>query len=178
MEAGRTSPRPADGVPRAPRAPEHFQASKKGRAMLTVQHILDKKRGMPVASVAVDESVLDAARIMNERRIGALVVTDEELVVGVFTERDVMNRVVATERMPRQTLVRDVMTTPIAVCRTDTTLGECRSVMKSRRIRHLPVVEEGRLLGIISIGDILEDEWEEQDQTIHLMYEYMHGSHS
>lgn len=143
--------------------------------MLTVQHILDKKQGMPVAWVEADESVLDAAKIMNERRIGALVVKEADRVVGVFTERDVMNRVVATERSPRQTRVRDVMTTPIVCCRCDSTLDECRTTMRQRRIRHLPVVEEGRLLGMISIGDILQDEWEEKDQTIHLLYEYMYG---
>ncbi|MFO0837442.1 MAG: CBS domain-containing protein [Phycisphaerae bacterium] len=144
--------------------------------MPTVQHILTHKGG-EVVRIDQDSSVLDAARLMNERHIGAVVVTRAEKVVGIFTERDILNRVVARERNPAQTRVEEVMTAPVACCDPGTTRAECRAVMKNRRIRHLPVVAEGRLLGIVSIGDILENEGFEQQETIRYLYEYMHGEY-
>lgn len=143
--------------------------------MSTVRNILDGK-GTDVATIAEDASVLDAARMMNQRHIGALVVTRGDKVVGIFTERDVLNRVVAPQRSPADTKVREVMTSPVTVCSHNTTRAECRAVMKNRRIRHLPVVEEDHLVGIVSIGDILEDEGAEQQETIRSLYEYMYLS--
>ncbi len=144
--------------------------------MYTVQHILDKK-GSSVATIDADATVLDAARLMNERRIGALVVTRHDKVIGIFTERDILIRVVASLSSPSTTLVKDVMTTPVACCRRNTTEAECRAVMRKKRIRHLTVVEEDRLVGIISIGDIIEDESTEKDDTIHYLHEYLYGNY-
>ena len=143
--------------------------------MYTVQHILDKKNNAPVATIDADATALDAARLMNERHIGALVVTRRETVIGIFTERDLLNRVIAAQSSPAGTVVKDVMTTPVACCRRDTKEAECRSVMRKKRIRHLPVVEDDRLVGIISIGDIIEDENAEKDETIHYLYDYLYG---
>ncbi len=143
--------------------------------MLTVQHILDKKKSVQVARIGVDDSVLDAARIMNERHIGALIVAEKERVIGIFTERDILNRVVAKQKTPAETIIKDVMTAPVACCKSDTPLTECRSVMKSKRIRHRPVVEKGKLMGMVSIGDILEDEFAEQSETIHYLHDYLYG---
>ncbi len=144
--------------------------------MRTVQHILDKKSG-EVASIEADATVLEAAHRMNQRRIGAVVVTHGEMVIGIFTERDILNRVVAASRPPAETRVRDVMTTPVACCRRDTTVDECRSVMRTRRIRHLPVVEEERLVGIVSIGDLNEDDNAVKDETIYWLKEYLKGEY-
>ncbi len=144
--------------------------------MHTVQHILDKKRG-PVACIDAEATVLDAAKLMNERHIGALVVTRREKLIGIFTERDILNRVVAVQSTPAEAFVKDVMTTPVACCRRKTTEGECRAVMRRKRIRHLPVVEDDRLVGIISIGDIIEDESAEKDETIHYLHEYLYGTY-
>ncbi len=144
--------------------------------MYTVQHILDKK-GSSVATINADATVLNAARLMNERHIGALVVTRHDKVVGIFTERDILNRVVAAQSSPAETLVKDVMTTPVACCRRNTTEAECRAVMRKKRIRHLTVVEEDRLVVIISIGDIIEDESAEKDDTIHYLHEYLYGDY-
>ncbi len=144
--------------------------------MHTVEQILDKK-GSTVTSIDAEATVLDAAKRMNEHRIGALVVTRGEKVVGIFTERDILNRVVAAGRSPTETQVVDVMTAPIACCRRDTTVAECRSVMRGKRIRHLPVVEDDRLLGIISIGDIIEDQNEENEETIQYLHEYLYGGY-
>lgn len=141
--------------------------------MPTVQHILEKK-GNEVVRVRDDANVLEAAQAMNARHIGALVVVRGEKVIGIFTERDVLNRVVALQRDPAATIVSEVMSSPVTVCSPETTRQECRAVMKNRRVRHLPVVDEGTLVGIVSIGDILEDEGAEQAETIRSLYEYMH----
>ncbi len=142
--------------------------------MSSVQTILDAK-GSQVFNVAEDHTVLDAAHAMNEHRVGALVVTRSEKVVGIFTERDILNRVVAAGRDPSRTLVREVMSTPVACCTPETTHDECRTVMRTQRIRHLPVVQEERLVGIISIGDVLAAVEASQGQTIRYLYEYMYG---
>lgn len=140
----------------------------------TVQDILDRK-GHKVVHIDADANVLDAAELMNQNRIGGLVVTRGEKVVGIFTERDILCRVVAAGRDPAQTRVYDVMTAPVAVCAPDTTRAECRAVMRDRRIRHLPVVQDEQLVGIVSIGDILADAEAEQQQTIRYLHEYLYG---
>jgi len=143
--------------------------------MPNVQAILNMK-GSHVFSIPEDQTVLTAAHTMNQHRVGALVVTRAEKVIGIFTERDVLCRVVATGCDPAQTLVKDVMSTPVACCTPDTTHDECRAAMRNRRIRHLPVVHEGRLVGIVSIGDVLAALEAVQGQTIRYLYEYMYGA--
>lgn len=142
--------------------------------MATIRTILERKP-QGVLSVDADATVLAAAELMNQHHVGALVVTHGDKVVGIFSERDVLNRVVACQRDPAGTRVREVMSAPVAVCAPSTLIAECRSVMRHRRIRHLPVVEEGQLVGMISIGDILEDNEAKQTETIRYLYEYMHG---
>jgi CBS domain-containing protein len=142
--------------------------------VLTAQSILDKK-GSEVATVRSDQTVLEAARFMNDRRIGALVVLDGDRVVGIFTERDILTRVVAGGQPPDKTPVRAVMTTPMACCRRETKLSECKSIMTQKRIRHLPVVEEGKLYGMISSGDIMASEVSDQQATIEYLHEYLYG---
>ncbi len=142
--------------------------------MPTVQSVLERK-GADVATITREESVLQAARLMNQRRIGALVVTEGDRAVGIFTERDVLNRIVAAQLPPGTTRVGEVMTAPMACCRRATPLSECRSVMTARKIRHLPVVEDGQLYGIVSIGDILAAESAQQAHTIEYLHEYLHG---
>lgn len=142
--------------------------------MSTVQSILEHK-GRTVHRVAEDETVLRAAGLMNDARVGALVVTRGESVVGIFTERDILCRVVAAQRDPARTRVGEVMTAPVACCTPDTTLQECRNVMRARRIRHIPVVDEGRLMGIVSIGDLNEAAAAHQEETIRYLHEYLYG---
>ena len=132
-------------------------------------------RTNPVASVGTAESVADAAKKMKERHIGALVVTDGQTVVGIFTERDVLYRVVADGKDPGSTLIEEVMTSPVACCSSDTTLAECRNVMRSKKIRHLPVVDDKNLAGIVSLRDLIDQEIDEQQNTIHYLNEYLYG---
>ncbi len=141
--------------------------------MPTARDIIAKKP-KDVAIIDEEATVMEAAKIMSDRHIGSLVVGRLEKVVGIFTERDVLNRVVARHRDPLETIVKDVMTTPVACCQPTTKVAECRSVMTNKRIRHLPVVEENRLVGMISSGDILALEHGEQQKTIEYLFEYLH----
>ncbi len=143
--------------------------------MATVRDILAKK-GRQVWSIGGEATVLEAARFMTERKIGALLVLDGEHIAGMFSERDILQRVVAEGRDPAHTTVRDVMTVEVACCTPDTSLEEARGAMKNRRIRHLPVVDgDERLLGLISIGDLNAFQVADQEQTIFLLNEYLYG---
>jgi CBS domain-containing protein len=143
--------------------------------MATVSDILAVK-GSHVLTIGKGATVIDAALLMNEHKVGALVVTEDGRVIGMFTERDVLRRVVGERREPATTTVAEVMTTEVACCRTNTGLDEVRGAMKNRRIRHLPVVnEDRRLLGLVSIGDLNAYQATAQEQTIHLLNEYLYG---
>jgi CBS domain-containing protein len=142
--------------------------------MATVMAILANK-GSGVLTIGKEATVLQAALLMNEHKVGALVVTEGDGVAGMFTERDVLRRVVGEQRDPASTRVEEVMTTEVAVCTPETAIDEARGAMKNRRIRHLPVVEGNRLCGIISIGDLNAHQMTSQEHTIHLMHEYLYG---
>jgi CBS domain-containing protein len=142
--------------------------------MPDVKRILEKKEDRSVATVTCDMSVFDAATLMNERKIGSVVVLEDEKVVGILTERDVLTRVVTQQRKPGETLVRDVMTSPVAVASLSTTDDELRAVMRDRRIRHIPIVEAGKLEGIISIGDLNWAKHQEQEETIRYLEQYIY----
>ncbi len=108
-----------------------------------------------IQSIPQASTVLDAARMMNEHRIGSLVVTDtfNEL-CGIITERDILTRVIADERSPSETQVAQVMTKNVLSCTPETKLTQVRSMLSTKRIRHLPVMENGSIVGMISIGDL------------------------
>ena len=142
--------------------------------MITVRDILDRK-GSNVVSVAPETTALEAARLMNEHRIGALLVLEEDKLVGIVTERDILRRVVATAGDPAKVIVKEILSTPVACCRPDTPLEECRKVITERRIRHLPVVDRGQLRGIITIGDLMAYEISEHETTIKYLNEYIFG---
>lgn len=142
--------------------------------MPNAQSILEKK-GSDVATANRKTTVLDAAKTMNQRHIGAVVVSDGDRVVGIFTERDILNRIVAVGKDPKTTAVGEVMTSPMACCRRDTSLAECKTIMGQKRIRHLPVVEDGKLYGMISAGDILASEVSDKQSTIEYLHEYLYG---
>lgn len=156
--------------------------------MSTAAEVL-RRKGFEVVTIRPDSTVLEAAREMNLRRIGALVVVDDRggdggagaggvpgglrQVVGMFTERDVLMRVVAAERDPRTTRVAEVMTPHVVYCSRRTPLGELKQLMRHRRIRHIPVLDDGRLVGMISIGDLNALETESLMQTITVLEEYI-----
>jgi len=143
--------------------------------MSLVRDVLRKKGGN-VTTIAPGSTVFEAAKLMHQDRIGALVVMDGEEIIGIFTERDLLNRVVADRLDPDITQIYEVMTGRVAFCTRDTTVEACRTIMTRHRLRHLPVVEDGRLLGIISAGDILARELADQEETIKYLHEYMLGA--
>ena len=134
------------------------------------------KKGPRVHCVSPSLTVLQATELMNQHKVGAVVVTVYDRVVGMFTERDVLTRVVGEARDPARTLVEDVMTADVAFCRLDNDIDHCAAIMRTRRIRHLPVCdEEGRLLGLISIGDLNAFYADGLDAEIQYLHQYIHG---
>ncbi len=143
--------------------------------MSTVHDVL-KQKGTQVFSIGAKASVLDAALLMNEHRIGGLVVLRSAKVGGIITERDVLRRVVAKRADPADVMVKEVMTSDVVCCKRTATIEEARAIFKTKRIRHLPVVDDqGRLDGLISIGDINGWKLDGQEKTIHYLKEYLYG---
>lgn len=140
--------------------------------MATVSDVLGRK-GDLVVTVPASASALDAAQVMNEHGIGGVVVMEDGEMVGVFTERDILRRVVASHKDPARTRLRDVLTYPIVTVRPDTSLEGCRGLITQKRIRHIPVVGDAGLCGIITSGDILAYQMEEQKDTIEYLSSYV-----
>jgi CBS domain-containing protein len=143
--------------------------------MPTVRDILARKGGQ-VFTIGPQATVLDAACLMNEHKIGCLLVTHNEGIAGILTERDLLERVVAQCRAPDQMPVSEAMTTEVLYCRPHTDLDEVRTIMKDYRLRHLPVVDlQGTLHGMVSIGDLNAWQVQTQEATITVLTEYIHG---
>jgi CBS domain-containing protein len=134
-----------------------------------------KTKGAFVATINRERSVLEAAQLMNSHRIGALVIIQGRQVLGIFTERDVLTRVVAAKRDPVSTTVGELMSTPVVSCNLETPIAECKQLMSSRRIRHMPVVQDGGLVGIITSGDISARELLDSADAIEYLNEYIQG---
>lgn len=128
-----------------------------------------------MVSARPDLSVLEAAQLMNRHRIGSVVVTEAEggRIQGILTERDILTRLVAAEKDPRGTLVRDIMTRNVTCCEPRTPVGDLRRVMQAERIRHVPVCDDKGLCGLVSIGDLNAFEAEGLSATIVAMEEYI-----
>jgi CBS domain-containing protein len=118
--------------------------------------------------------VANAARVMAERHVGAVPVLDGERLVGVFSERDILTRVVAEERDPRVTLVGDVMTSHLVVARVDESYDTCLSRMQQAHVRHLIVLDDGRLAGMLSVRDLLAADIDDKQEAITLLNAYVH----
>lgn len=144
--------------------------------MTTVARILGTKPDQTVYHIAPDASVFDAVRLMAEKGIGALVVADGTAIVGMFSERDYARKTVLMGRSSRETAVREIMTSPVAYVRPDQTSEECMAMMTEKRFRHLPVLDDGNLVGIISIGDLVKDIISEKDFVIGQLERYIAGS--
>ncbi|MFG0329496.1 MAG: CBS domain-containing protein [Phycisphaerales bacterium] len=142
--------------------------------MHTVSQLLQEK-GARVHTIDPDTTVLDAARLMNTERIGSLVVVNKGKVVGIFTERDLMRRVVAQEKNPGDTKVGQAMTTGVIAAGPHTSLDEVRAIMREKRIRHMPVIDDNeKLVGMLSIGDLNFAHEKTQEETILYLEQYMY----
>ncbi|HET6629197.1 MAG TPA: CBS domain-containing protein [Woeseiaceae bacterium] len=142
--------------------------------MKQVRHLLDAK-GRDVLSIAPDASVLDAIRLMAEKGIGALVVLEDGALVGVVTERDYARKVILKGRSSSTTAVRDIMTADVVTTSSHRSVEECMNTVTEKRIRHLPVVDDGRLTGIISIGDLVKAVIADQQEAIEHLQQYING---
>ena len=140
--------------------------------MQSVAQILEEKGG-DVWSVRPDDQVYDAIRLMAEKAVGALMVTDGPRLVGVVSERDYARKVILQGRSSKSTPVRDIMTAEVITVDTHKTLDQCLGVMTDKRIRHLPVVEDGQLLGVLSIGDLVARKIADQEQEIKSLEQYI-----
>lgn len=143
--------------------------------MKDVAQILKSKPDPAVYTVRSSASVFDAVALMVEKNIGALVVLDGDVFVGILSERDCTRKMLLSERSPRQTAVRDVMTWPVQYVRTSHTNEECMALMTDKRLRHLPVMERGQLIGVVSIGDLVKDIISEQGFIIEQLEHYIAG---
>jgi CBS domain-containing protein len=142
--------------------------------MATVSKILEQK-GRDVIRIEGDATVLDAVQVMVEANVGAVLVTggDPNDVRGIFTERDFLRRVAVKGLGERETPVQDVMTSPLVVITPDTEVEEAMALMTDRRIRHIPVVDDDAVVGMISIGDLVRLQSEQQSFQIRYLTEYI-----
>jgi CBS domain-containing protein len=142
--------------------------------MADVAKILSDKGG-DVISISGDATVFDAVKKMVEANVGAILVTggDADKIEGIFTERDYLRRIAVEGRTSRETLVRDVMTAPVIVVSPETSVEEAMALMTDRRIRHAPVVDDDHLLGMVSIGDLVRLQSQEQSFKIRYLTEYI-----
>jgi CBS domain-containing protein len=140
--------------------------------MSQVSEILDEK-GHNVLKIDADASVSEAVRQMVQANVGSLLVTENDEVAGVVTERDYLRRVAVEGRKDRETPVREIMTSPLVVVTPQTSVDECMALMTNRRIRHLPVVDAGEVVGIVSIGDVVKFKSKQQSFEIQFLHDYI-----
>lgn len=142
--------------------------------MTTVRHLLDRK-GRALFSIDPEDPVLEAIRMMADRHVGALLVMRGTELAGILSERDYARKVVLLGRSSADTPVRQIMTAPVVTVSPDNSVQDCMRLMTERHFRHLPVVEGGRVVGMISIGDLVKAVIEEQQQTIEQLESYIHS---
>jgi CBS domain-containing protein len=139
--------------------------------MTTIRQILARKPD--VYAIDPDATVLDALKLLDQKNVGALLVMKGERLVGIFSERDYARRMILHGRSSRETAVREVMTTEVFTIAPAASAGECMASMTDRHIRHLPVLDGGRVVGVISIGDIVRAVMEDMRFTIRQLETYI-----
>ena len=144
--------------------------------MYTVSQILDRKGGM-VLSVEIGESVFDAISLMAEVNIGAVLVQQDDTIAGIFTERDYLQKVALKSLASKDVQVGDVMSQPVITADPGDSIQQCMETMTTCHCRHLPVVENGKLLGIVSIGDLVKRLVDEKETEIEQLNQYITGTY-
>ena len=142
--------------------------------MTTVRQLLDRK-DRAVFSVGPEAPVLEAIRAMADHHVGALLVMSGEVLAGIVSERDYARKVILLGRSSSDTPVRDIMTSPVLTVSPDTSVEQCMHLVTDKRVRHLPVVEAGRVVGMVSIGDLVKAVIAEQQQQIQQLESYIHS---
>lgn len=143
--------------------------------MITVKEMLKEKDG-GVLTISPQDTVYRALEIMAEKNLGALVVVEGEKVVGVFSERDYARNVVLKGKSSKDTLIKDLMSENPCYVRPEQTLNDCMALITEKRIRHLPVLDGEKLIGIVSIGDVVKQQIIDQEFTIKQLENYISGS--
>jgi CBS domain-containing protein len=142
--------------------------------MITVRQLM-RAKGSDVWHIAPDASVYDALKLMADKRVGALVVLDEAELVGIISERDYARKVILKEKSSMDTPVRDIMTEEVVCLGPEQSIQDCMALMTDRRIRHLPVLQDDRLVGIVSIGDVVKAIISQQEFMIEQLERYIEG---
>lgn len=142
--------------------------------MKTVRQLVEGK-GNAVIAVSSESNVYEALQLMAQHEIGAVLVVDAGRLVGIMSERDYARKVILKGKSSQETPVREIMTERVVYARPETTVDECMALMTSKRVRHLPVMEEERLLGVVSIGDLVKETISEQEFIIRQLENYIHG---
>ena len=143
--------------------------------MQTVAQILQNKQDRTVYTITPAAMVLDAIKLMAAKRIGALLVMENRQIAGIVTERDYARKVILMGRSSHETPVRDIMSSPVMYVRPDQANVQCMALMTENRLRHLPVIDNGELTGLISIGDLVKDIISEQQFIIEQLEHYIRG---
>ena len=143
--------------------------------MKTVAELLQSKGNASVYTISPEQTVLEAVALMADKGIGALLVTEGSEVVGIITERDYARKVILLERSSQATPVSDIMTAAVMYVHPSRTSSECMKLMTEKRLRHLPVLENGKLLGLLSIGDLVKGVISDQQETIDQLEQYIRG---
>lgn len=140
--------------------------------MLTAKHLLDRK-GSQVYSIGPEEPVLEAIQLMADKHVGALLVLRGSELVGIVSERDYARKVILLGRSSAETPVWQIMSSPVTTVTPAHTLTECMKIVTEQRLRHLPVVDKARVIGVVSIGDLVKAVIEEQQQQIEQLESYI-----
>jgi CBS domain-containing protein len=140
--------------------------------MNVLAEILNEK-GHDVLKIGGDATVLEAVRRMVEANVGSLLVTEGDAIAGIVTERDYLRRAALAERSENETPVREIMTSPLVVATPDTPIDECMALMTERRLRHVPVVDGGDVVGLVSIGDLVKFKSKQQSFEIQYLTDYI-----
>ena len=143
--------------------------------MTTVRSVLQTKDNT-IWSIAPDALVFDALKIMADKNVGALLVTKKEKVVGIFSERDYARKIVLKGESSHTTAIKDVMTSGVLSVNPEQSIDECMALMTNKHVRHLPVLENEKLIGLVSIGDVVKAIISEHEYTIKQLENYITGS--
>ena len=143
--------------------------------MTIVAQVIKNKAVQSIFTISPNATVLEAIKIMADMGVGALVVTEDEKVVGIFSERDYTRKIALMERTSESTLVSDIMTSKVISVSLNHTVEECLQLMTDRHLRHLPVLDQEKLVGFISIGDLVKAAMEDQRILIEQLQQYISG---